>query len=198
MAHVEAAHVSYALPDGRMLLEDVSFKADDGAKMALIGANGAGKSTLLRLIAGELQPTNGSVARSGELGVMPQFIGTLHDETNIRQFLLSVAPSAIRAAGNALDAAEWAMVEHEDEQTAMAYARAIADWGDVGGYQAEALWDICTMAALREPLEKCQYRIVRTLSGGEQKRLALEGLFRGPHHIRLYCPNFAIRGPGEP
>src|SRR4051794_28012449 len=48
MGHVDVAGVTYELPDGRMLLDEVSFRVGDGAKVALVGANGAGKTTLLR------------------------------------------------------------------------------------------------------------------------------------------------------
>ena len=77
MGHVEAAHVSHALPDGRVLLDDVSFRVGEGSKAALIGPNGAGKSTLLRLIAGDSAAQAGTVTSSGGLGVMRQFVGGL-------------------------------------------------------------------------------------------------------------------------
>ncbi len=54
MGHVEAAHLSHALPDGRVLLDDVSFRVGDGVVAALVGPNGAGKTTLMRLITGDL------------------------------------------------------------------------------------------------------------------------------------------------
>ena len=59
MGHVEVAGVRYELPDGRVLLDDVSFRVGDGAKVALVGANGAGKTTLLRIITGELVAARG-------------------------------------------------------------------------------------------------------------------------------------------
>ena len=77
MGHVEAAHISHTLPDGRVLLDDVSFRIGDGTKAALIGPNGAGKTTLLRLIAGDSAAQEGTVTSSGGLGVMRQFVGGL-------------------------------------------------------------------------------------------------------------------------
>jgi ABC-type lipoprotein export system ATPase subunit len=61
-------------------------------------------------------------------------------------------------------------MEHDTERDQLAYAQALVDWGDVGGYEAETLWDTCTVAALGVPYEKAQWRSVSTLSGGEQKR----------------------------
>lgn len=57
MGHLEAAHLEYYLPDGRVLLADASFRVGEGAVVALVGANGAGKTTLLRLIAGSSRHT---------------------------------------------------------------------------------------------------------------------------------------------
>ena len=68
MGHVDVAGVRYELPDGRVLLDDVSFRVGEGAKVALVGANGAGKTTLLRIITGDLVPHAGVVTRSGGLG----------------------------------------------------------------------------------------------------------------------------------
>ena len=73
MAHVELSEVSYVLPDGRTLLDEVSFRVGDGTTTALIGPNGAGKTTLLAMVAGDLAPHEGVVVRSGGLA-MPQFV----------------------------------------------------------------------------------------------------------------------------
>ncbi|MBW3648413.1 MAG: ATP-binding cassette domain-containing protein, partial [Actinobacteria bacterium] len=139
------------LPDGRVLFDDVSFRVGEGAKTALVGANGTGKTTLLRMIAGDVQPAAGAVARTGGVGVMRQFIGSIRDDTTVRDLLVSLAPPAIRAAGQALEAAELAMMERDEEVTQLRYATALSDWGDAHGYDAEVIWDICTMAALGVP-----------------------------------------------
>ena len=80
----------------------------------------------------------------------------------------------------------------------MRYAQALADWADAGGYEAETLWDVCTVAALGVPYEKAQWREVRTLSGGEQKRLVLEALLRGPDEVLLLDePDNYLDVPGK-
>ncbi|MFI7319802.1 ABC-F family ATP-binding cassette domain-containing protein [Streptomyces venezuelae] len=198
MGHLEAAHLEYYLPDGRALLGDVSFRVGEGAVVALVGANGAGKTTLLRLISGELQPHGGSVTVSGGLGVMPQFVGSVRDETTVRDLLVSVAQPRIRAAAKAVDAAEHAIMTVDDEAAQMSYAQALSDWAEVQGYEAETLWDICTTAALGVPYDKAQFREVRTLSGGEQKRLVLEALLRGTDEVLLLDePDNYLDVPGK-
>jgi ATPase subunit of ABC transporter with duplicated ATPase domains len=198
VGHLEVAHVDYYLPDGRMLLSDVSFRVGQGDSVALVGANGAGKTTLLRLISGELRPHAGTVTASGGLGVMPQFVGSVRDDRTIRDLLVSVARPAIRDAARAVDAAELAIMERDDEAAQMAYAQALSDWADVQGYEAETTWDMCTMAALGVPYEKAQWRGVRTLSGGEQKRLVLEALLRGPDEVLLLDePDNYLDVPGK-
>ncbi|MBC2875917.1 MULTISPECIES: ABC-F family ATP-binding cassette domain-containing protein [Streptomyces] len=198
MGHVEVAHVEYYLPDGRPLLGDVSFRVGEGAAVALVGANGAGKTTLLRLIAGDLQPHGGTVSVGGGLGVMPQFVGSVRDERTVRDLLVSVAPPRIREAAAAVDAAEHAIMTVDDEAAQMAYAQALSDWAEARGYEAETTWDMCTMAALGVPYEQAQWRQVRTLSGGEQKRLVLESLLRGTDEVLLLDePDNYLDVPGK-
>lgn len=198
MGHVEVAHLEYVLGDGRMLLDDVSFRVGEGSAVALVGGNGAGKTTLLRLIGGELSPQAGSVTVSGGLAVMPQFVGSVRDERTVRDLLVSVSPAPLRAAAAAVDEAELAVMTRDDEAAQMAYAQALADWGEVRGYEAETLWDICTTAALGVPYERAQWRQVRTLSGGEQKRLVLEALLRGTEEVLLLDePDNYLDVPGK-
>jgi ATPase subunit of ABC transporter with duplicated ATPase domains len=210
--------VSHVLPDGRTLLDDVSFRIGEGLTAALVGPNGAGKTTLLRLVAGDIQPQSGTVAASGGLGVMRQFIGGNRvgsltraavpdrptdadqngDAPMVRDLLLSVSPSRVREAAARLDAAELAMMERDDEPAQLRYAAALAAWGEAGGYAAEVHWDACCVAALGIGYDQCRWRDVSTLSGGEQKRLVLEALLRGPDGVLLLDePDNYLDVPGK-
>ncbi|MGV9312236.1 ABC-F family ATP-binding cassette domain-containing protein [Streptomyces sp. NPDC003691] len=198
MGHLEAAHLQYFLPDGRPLLGDVSFRVGEGAVVALAGANGAGKTTLLRLLSGELKPHGGTVSATGGLGVMRQFIGSVRDDRTVRDLLVSLAPARLREAALAVDRAEHLIMTVDDEAAQMGYAQALSDWAEARGYEAETLWDMCTTAALGVPYERAQFRDLKTLSGGEQKRLALEALLRGPDEVLLLDePDNYLDVPGK-
>jgi ATPase subunit of ABC transporter with duplicated ATPase domains len=185
MGHVELAGVSYHLPDGRVLLDDVSFRVAEGSIVALVGANGAGKTTLLKIIAGDLTPTAGSVSRSGGLGIMRQFIGSIRDSSTVRDLLFSLSPPALRQAVAELDRLELQLMEDDSEQTQLRYAQALVDYADAGGYDSEVIFDACCTSALGVTYDQVKWREISTLSGGEQKRLALEALLRGPDEVLL-------------
>ncbi|MGH3705941.1 MAG: ATP-binding cassette domain-containing protein, partial [Agromyces sp.] len=69
---------------------------------------------------------------------------------------------------------------------------------EAGGYDQEVVWDHCTIAALGIPFERAKWRELSTLSGGEQKRLALEALFRGPEQVLLLDePDNSLDVPGK-
>jgi len=90
-------------------LFDVSLDVNAGEAVGVIGPNGAGKTTLMRLIADDLTPQAGTVSSSGGLGVMRQFIGQIADDSTLHDLALSLAPPAVRAAGERLAAAEKAL-----------------------------------------------------------------------------------------
>ncbi|WP_148614234.1 ABC-F family ATP-binding cassette domain-containing protein [Nocardioides rubriscoriae] len=202
MGHVDVSGVRYELPDGRVLLDDVSFRVGEGAKVALVGANGAGKTTLLRIVTGDLVPHAGAVTRTGGLGVMRQDVkaglGADGQEPTVADLLLSVSPPRVREASAKVEACELQLMETDDEKTQMRYAEALHEYGDAGGYDLEVTWDVCTIKALGVPYDRAKYRELSTLSGGEQKRLVLEYLLAGPDEVLLLDePDNYLDVPGK-
>lgn len=80
MLSVDALSVEFG---GQMLFQDVSFVINEKDRIALMGKNGAGKSTLLKILAGEREPSKGSVSYPKELVVayLPQHLLLEDDKT---------------------------------------------------------------------------------------------------------------------
>ena len=185
MGLIDVSDLQYAPAGGGLLFDGVSFRVGNGEHVALIGANGSGKSTLLRILAGDERAAGGAVHIEGELRFMRQLMGSTTDDGTVQELLLSLSPPLVRQAAAELgDAARGAQAE-PGERAGMRLARAHAAWGEAGGYDEEVLWDVCTTAALRRPFDAVGDRLCSTLSGGEQKRLALEVLFRGDADVLL-------------
>src|SRR3954453_11805877 len=140
MAHVTCTSLAYAHPGGDLLFDDVSFHVGPGDHIGLVGANGVGKSTLFRVVAGELPADEGEVRVGGRLAYMPQDVGVEDDRRTVRELLTTLAPRALRAAGERILAAERGLADG-DEQAGIELGAAIGDWSGLGGYELEGQWD---------------------------------------------------------
>lgn len=74
-------NISYTHPNKDLLFSDINLAVNNHEKTALIGNNGAGKSTLLKIIAKELQPSNGQVSVETEPYFVPQIFGQFNHLT---------------------------------------------------------------------------------------------------------------------
>ena len=68
-------NISYKHNNSDLLFDNISFTVNNHEKITLIGANGIGKSTLLKIIAGELQPSNGELRINSDPYYIPQIFG---------------------------------------------------------------------------------------------------------------------------
>ena len=186
MGHLDVSGVSFALPDGRPLLADVTFRVGQGSVTALIGPNGTGKTTLLRIITGDLAADDGVVTRTGGLGVMPQFIGSVRDDSTVRDLLLAVCraghPGGRRDAGRRRAADDDRRRRRRPRWPTRTPWPTGATWA---GTTRRPFFDVATVAALGVPYDRAKFRAVTSLSGGEQKRLVLELLLAGPDDVLL-------------
>lgn len=99
MSHVVCTDLAYAHPGGDLLFTGVGFRVSPGDHVGVVGANGVGKTTLFRILAGELPPEQGELSVGGRVAYMPQDVGVGEDTRTVRELLTSLAPGALRAAG---------------------------------------------------------------------------------------------------
>lgn len=147
-------HLSYRWPDGEPVLVDANLTLGPGLT-GIVGSNGSGKSTLLRLVAGQLQPTSGSIEADGIVAMLPQ--------------ILTSDPSA--TVGGLLGVGE-----------ILEAIRAVSS-GDPDPRNFEVIgndWDVvtrCETALAAAGLGDLELdRGLRTISGGEATAAALVGL----------------------
>jgi len=93
---IDVEGCSFAYPDGRAALREVSLYIASGEKVALIGPNGAGKSTLLLHLNGLLRPQAGRVrvlgldVSDGNLGAVRAAVGLVFQDPNDQLFCPTV------------------------------------------------------------------------------------------------------------
>ena len=184
MAHVAVSNLAYAHPGGDLLFSEVSFRISPGQHVGLVGTNGVGKSTLLRVLVGELAADEGEHAIGGRLGYMPQDVGLSDGDRTVRALLLSLAPRAVRQAGESMLALEGGL-EGGDTSAGMKLGEAIADWSALGGYELEGQWDAACRRIVRASFAEVADRPAGTLSGGERKQLVLDVLFATDAEVLL-------------
>jgi ATPase subunit of ABC transporter with duplicated ATPase domains len=88
-----AENLAYELSLDKTLFQKIQVSIEAGHRIALVGCNGVGKSTLLKILAGQLNPSIGSVWRNSIVYYLPQ-ISTIRQEITadtVLEFLISVS-----------------------------------------------------------------------------------------------------------
>ncbi len=88
-----AENLAYDLSVDRTLFQGVHVNIEAGDRIALVGRNGVGKSTLLKILAGQIDPSAGSIWRNGVVFYLPQ-ISTIRQKNttdSVLNFLISIS-----------------------------------------------------------------------------------------------------------
>ena len=163
----------------KSVLKDISLTLQQGARMGLIGVNGSGKSTLFRLIAGQMEPDEGSISlmRGTRVGMLTQEADIQSDLT-VREELSRVF-EPVREMERRLRALEEEMAQkHEDEaeldRLSREYARLTDRFEDAGGYEwPSRIQGVLAGLGFAKGRED---QPASVLSGGEKTRLCLARL----------------------
>ena len=163
--------MSKVVPGGKFILKDISLSFFPGAKIGILGLNGAGKSTLLKIMAGvdtdiqgEARPQPGI-----SIGYLPQEPQLDPDKT-VRE-VVEEAMSDMKDVQAELDAVYAAYADPEADFEALAAKQAELEnkLAAGGGHDNERRMEIAADALRLPPWEQ----VVKTLSGGEKRRVAL-------------------------
>jgi ATP-binding cassette ChvD family protein len=157
--------VSKTYPGGKKCFENIRLSFLPGVKIGVVGVNGSGKSTLMRIMAGQDKDFTGEAwaAEGATVGYLPQE-PRLDESLNVREnVMLAVADKkAILDKYNDL-----AMNYSDENAEEMGRLQDVIDAEDL--WSLDASIDIA-MEALRCPPDDAD---VKTLSGGEKRRVAL-------------------------
>ncbi len=160
-------------PPNREVLQGIYLSFFPGAKIGVLGQNGAGKSTLLRIMAGVEEPTSGEArpAKGIKVGFLPQE-PALDPEKDVR----AVIEEGVSEARALLDRFNELNVKLGESLSDAQMEKVIEEHGRVmAEIEAKNAWEVdrsveIAMDALRVPPPETS---VRTLSGGERRRVAL-------------------------
>jgi macrolide transport system ATP-binding/permease protein len=177
--HLNLSGVSHGYGD-RLLLDGISLVITPGEHVAIVGENGAGKSTLLRILAGLEAPDEGAASIHGRVGYLAQTHGLPESFTVGAAIDASLA--SLRALEDELDRLEAGLADAEDEELET-YGRLQTEYQLREGYAAESRVEAALDRLGLGGLDR--NRLLGSLSGGEQERVALACVLADPADILL-------------
>ncbi len=160
--------------EAQKILCGVDFTIDEGERVAIVGKNGAGKSTLMRIVAGLEEFDEGErIVRQGlTIRMLPQ---VPHFEPNItvKEAILQQL-TEINEAKKRYEELSLQVAKHPEDESLLQELNEISNYLDYhnGWNMDEKLERVLVEFNLKE----YENRLVTTLSGGEQRRVALAGL----------------------
>lgn len=165
-SHIRLRDVGVAL-GARRILRGVDVTVSAGSRLAIVGENGRGKTTLLNVLAGRLEPDEGTIDRSGTVTVVEQELDAADGRTV--GAVITEAVGEARLALGRLDAAAEDLAAGADG-AAEAYADALEAATRLDAWDAERRIDMA-LEGLGASTDR--ERVLTTLSVGQRYRVRL-------------------------
>lgn len=174
----------------RTLFENLHVTVAPGDVIGVVGANGAGKSTLLRILAGDLEPLEGTV----NVAPADAFVGWLpqeHERVPGETVAVYIARrTGCAAATEAMEAAAAALADPDqgpaDVDPAAAYSAALDHWLATGAADLdERLPAVLADLGLDTDAVRPESTPMTALSGGQAARVGLAALMLSRFDIVL-------------
>ncbi len=160
--------------DVKQIFDGLNFHLQEGERVAIIGQNGCGKSTLLKLAVGEEEADEGKVVKDSSIEIamlsqMPKF----EDGASVKDAIENELGDIKKAQKKYQELSELLSLNHEDKEL-------LKEHEEITAYlDHHNAWDLSAKIerAMQEfKLKEYEDRLVSTLSGGEQRRVALASL----------------------
>ncbi len=160
--------------DIKLLLNDVDFHLNEGERVTIVGQNGCGKSTLMKIIMGEEEPTEGKRVVNSSLHIemlsqQPKFEANL----SVREAILNEL-TELKEAKDDYDMLSLKVAEDFDNNELLKKLEKVSSFLD--HHNAWNLDDKIERVLQEFHLKDYENRPVISLSGGEQRRVALASL----------------------
>lgn len=160
--------------DLKVLLDDVDFHLNEGERVAIVGQNGCGKSTLMKIISSQEEPNDGKKIINGNIQIEilsqnPKFSSNVTTKEAIELEL-----TELYNAKKEYEEISLKLADDFDNKELLEKHSAISNFLD--HHNAWSLDDKIERVLKEFHLKEYEDRLVYSLSGGEQRRVALAGL----------------------
>ena len=162
---IDIQSLSYIHPDGDLLFSEISFTITKGEKVSLVGNNGSGKSTILKILANELQQSEGTVILSEKPYYIPQHMGQYDSYSIARAMRIDEKLNALYAIFDGNASSKNFEILNDDWEVEEKAKAALSFWGI--GHLA-------------------LFQSMKSLSGGEKTKVFLSGILIDSPQIILF------------